>query len=317
MSRLFRAVFSLALAGVFTHCATSSGAGGSPASGLRFAWPEGLTLEVSSISTETRDDQPPASLGIDYRLRLEGQGEERKLITDQMRPTGPEASSVEGVAPSLPTLVLGPKGELLRMEGIDPIVQHLIQDAERQGVPKQQMEHFPRMMRDGLERSTRSLWEGLIGKWNGLALKPGESIERTSQARVPRFGSSAATREKVSLKERVPCAEGEAEKRCVRLVVESTLDPGGLEQAMDALLRRLSSASHGHLGLSDETIPHLRVMKLRVDSTLEFIAEQETLVPHLLRTVTISQVVLQAPEGEPQHFERRLELLERFTPVSR
>jgi len=108
-----------------------------------------------------------------------------------MTPTGPEAASVEGVAPSLPTLVLGPKGELLRMEGIDPLVQHMVQEAERQGLTQQQMEQLPRLVRDGLERSARWQWEGLVGKWSGLALKPGESIERKSQTRVPRFGSSA------------------------------------------------------------------------------------------------------------------------------
>src|SRR5439155_999401 len=61
MSRFFRAVSILALAGLFTHCATSSGAGGTASAGdavpLRFAWPEGTTVQVSSVSTVTQSDQ--------------------------------------------------------------------------------------------------------------------------------------------------------------------------------------------------------------------------------------------------------------------
>jgi hypothetical protein len=54
-----------------------------------------------------------------------------------------------------------------------------------------------------------------------------------------------------------------------------------------------------------------------VDTTLEFIAEPETLIPHLQRTVTSSQVVLQEPEGELRKFESQSERLERFNPVAR
>jgi hypothetical protein len=61
----------------------------------------------------------------------------------------------------------------------------------------------------------------------------------------------------------------------------------------------------------------MTVMKLRVDTTLEFIADPETLVPYLQRTVTSSQVVLQEPEGELRNFESQNERLERFKPAAR
>jgi len=320
MSRLFRAVSSLALAGLLTHCATSSGAGGpaaDAAGGLRFAWPDGLTVKVSSTSTTTEDGQPPEHSGLDYQLRLEGQGEERKLITEQLTPTGGGASPAEGPPPSLPTIILGPKGELRRVEGIEQVVQEMVQEAESQGIPKEQQEQITGLVRDAMERAARSQWELLVGKWSGLALKPGESVERKSQTTVPLFGSMAATREKVSLKERVPCTEGAAEKRCVRLVLESTLDPEGLDRSMAELLRQLKATMKANMGLPDQAIPEMTVMKLRVDSTLEFIVEPETLVPHLQRTVTSSHVELQEAEGERKSFESQSEHLDRFTPVAR
>jgi hypothetical protein len=318
MSRFSRVALSLALAVLLTHCATTSGGGGSgEAVKLRFAWPEGLTVQVASASTVTQDEQPPENSAIEYQLRLEGKGEERRLISEPLKP--PEATGApppQGQQP-VTTLVLGPKGELLRIEGLDPIVREMAGQAESQGLPKEQQDQILALVRDALEQASRSRWEALAGKWNGLSLKPGEAIGRKSQTVVPLFGSTAATLEHVSLKERVPCTEGAVEKRCVRLVLDSSLDPEGLDQATAELLRKVKSFMKANMGLPDQSIPEMTVMKLRVDTTLELIAEPETLVPHLQRVVTSSQVVLQEPEGEMRKFENQSERLERFNPVAR
>jgi hypothetical protein len=318
MSRLSRAVSILALSGLLTHCATSSGASGSGEDvKLRFAWPEGLTVQVASASTVTQDEQPPQNSAIAYQLRMEGKGEERRLISESLKPAGSAEAPPEQGQQMATTLVLGPKGELRRIEGLDPIVQEMAGQAESQGLPKEQQEQILALVRDALEQASRSRWEALVGKWNGLSLKPGETIGRKSQTVVPLFGSTAATLENVSLKERVPCTEGAVETRCVRLVLDSSLDPEGLDQAMAELLVKVKAFMKANMGLPDQSIPEMTVMKLRVDTTLEFIAEPETLVPHLQRTVTSSQVVLQEPEGELRKFENQSERLERFTPVAR
>ncbi len=321
MFRFFRAVSTLALAGLLTHCATSSGAGGTASAGdsapLRFAWPEGLTVQVSSTSTVTQSEQPPEHSELSYQLRLEGKGEERKLLTEEMKPTAPAATPEEGQPPPTPAMVLGPKGELRRIEGVDQVVQEMAKEAESQGLPPEQQAQISGLVRDALEQATRSRWEVLVGKWNGLVLKPGEAIERKSQTTVPLFGSSAATVEHVSLKERVPCTEGAADKRCVRLVLESSIDPAGLNQAMDQLVGKLKSVMKANMGVADQALPELKVTKLRLDSTVEFIAEPETLVPHRQRSVTSSQIVLQEPEGEPKTFDTQSEQVENFSPVSR
>jgi hypothetical protein len=320
MSCFLRVVSSLALVGLLTHCVTSAGASGAAngdAVALRFAWPEGLTVQVASTSTVTQKDQPPEHSSLTYQLRLEGQGEERKLITEQMIPTTIGTPLDEGPPPPMPTLVLGSKAELRRIEGIDEFVGEMAQQAESQGFPKEQQAQITGLVRDALEQAARSRWEVLVGKWSGLALKPGEVTERKSQTPVPLFGSVAATRERVFVKERVPCTEGETEKRCVRLVLESSLDPEGLDRATDELLRKVKSVMKANMGVPDEALPELMVMKMRVDSTLEFIAEPETLVPHSQRAVTNSHVILQEPEGALKNFEIQSERLERFTPAAR
>jgi hypothetical protein len=103
----------------------------------------------------------------------------------------------------------------------------------------------------------------------------------------------------------------------VRLVLDSSLDPEELDPAMAELLRKVKAFMKANMGLPDQAIPEMMVMKLRVDTTLEFIAEPETLIPHLQRTVTSAQVVLQEPEGELRRFESQSERLERFNPVAR
>ncbi|MFL5348114.1 MAG: hypothetical protein ACJ8AT_25255 [Hyalangium sp.] len=319
MSRFFRAVSTLALAGLLTRCATSSGAGGTAAAGdavpLRFAWPEGLTVQVSSTDTTTQSEQAPEHSELSYQLRLEGKGEERKLITEEMKPTAPAATPEEGPPPPTPAMVLGPQGELRRIEGIDQVVQQMAQEAESQGLPQEQQAQITKLVRDALEQATRLRWEVLVGKWNGLVLKPGEAVERKGQTTVPLFGSNVATVEHVSLKEHVPCTEGAKEKRCVRLVLESSIDQAGLAQATDQLLGKVKAVMKANMGLEDQALPELKVTKLRLDSTLEFIAEPETLVPHRQRTVTSSQVELQEPDADPKNFDIQSERVETFTPA--
>ncbi len=318
MPRFFRALCALASTGLLTHCATPSGAGG-PAEEqavLRFAWPEGLTVQVASVSTVTQNEQPPERSALNYQLRLEGHGEERKLITEQLK--GSEgATSEQGAPVPTPAIVLGPKGELKRIEGVDQVVQEMAREAESQGLPPEQQAQITGLVRDAMEQATRTRWEVLVGKWSGLTLKPGERLERKSQTTVPLFGSKAATVEHVSLKGRVPCTEGAAEKRCVLLVLESSVDPQGLDQATDAMLGKVKAFMKANMGVPDEAIPEMTVMKLRVDSTLEFVAEPDTLVPHRQRTVTNSQMALQEAEGELKHFEIQNERVESFTPVAR
>jgi hypothetical protein len=213
--------------------------------------------------------------------------------------------------------VLGPAGELRRIEGIEPIVEQMARDAESQGISKEQQAHITGLVRTALEQAARHRWEVLVGKWSGLQLEPGEGLERKSQETVPLFGSTARTRERVSLKERVPCTEGARELRCVRLVLESSLDPDGLDEASAELVRSVKSVMKANMGVSDQAIPELTVMKLRLDSTTEFITEPETLVPYRQRTVVNSQVILQDPDGERRDFEGQTERLETFTPAAR
>jgi hypothetical protein len=322
MSRFSRVIRTCALAGLLGSCATPSGVGG-PALGdavsLSFAWPEGFTVQVVATGTVSQAPQPPERSELSYQLRLEGKGEERRLLTEPWTPAGGGAPAQEGHLPPTPAIVLGPKGELRRIEGIDEVVSEMAREAESQGLPAEQQAQIMGLVRDALEQASRSRWEALVGKWSGLVLKPGEAVERRSQVTLPLFGSTASTLEHVSLKERVACAEGETEKRCVRLVLESSLDPAGMDQATQELLKKVRSFMKANMGLADVAIPEMTVMPPRLEGTLEFIAEPETLVPHRQRTVTNFHVTLQEAEGAgaPKTFDIQSEQLEIFKPVGR
>lgn len=322
MPPLFRAVSSLALAGLLTHCATSSGAGSAAASGdavsLRFAWPEGFTTQVASTSTESQDGKPAETQGMDYQLRLEGKGEERKLRTEQVVFKGSPSPESEGAPPLTPTLVLGPQGQLRRVEGVEEVVAQMTRDAESQGIPEEQRQRLVGLVADAMEQSSRYRWAMLVGKWNGLTLKPGESLERPEQMTMPMFGSRVAVRERVTLKEWVPCTQGAAEKRCVRLVLESSLDPEKREQASADVVKQMKAFIMANVGMPESALPDLKVEGLRLDSTVEFIAEPDTLIPYRQSAAGSSQVVMvDAQDGEKQTFGVQSERLEVFTPAAR
>ncbi len=199
MFRFIRSVSPLALAGLLASCATSSGAGGQSGSGdgvrLRFAWPEGFTAQVASTTSEARGDKPPERLERRYEIKLEGAGDERRPITGRPPTTGPGSVPAEVQLPPIPAIVMGPAGELKRIEGTQQVIAEMFKDAENQGVPAEQRDRLAKLVGEALEQAARDRWEELVGKWNGLTLKPGEVVERKGRLTVPFFGNSVDTRE--------------------------------------------------------------------------------------------------------------------------
>jgi hypothetical protein len=316
-----RLVSALVLAGLLASCATSLGAGGQVGSGdgvsLRFAWPDGFTAQVSSKTSESQGGNAPQLNERRYEISLEGTGQERKLITRRPPATGPGVVPAELQLPPIPTIVLGPTGELKRIEGTDLVLAELFKDAESQGIPAAQQELLAKLVGQAFEQASRDRWEELIGRWNGLTLKPGEVVERKSRLTMPLYANSVDTRARLALKERVPCTEGSTEKRCVRLVLDSSLDPSGTERAGIELVQRMREFMKANSGMPDSELPELKVTKLQLDGSFELIAEPETLIPHHLRDALNATIVMQSVEGETQDFKLQSERVERFTPGAR
>jgi hypothetical protein len=316
-----RLVSALVLAGLLASCATSSGAGGQASSGdgvsLRFAWPDGFTAQVSSKTSESQGGNAPQLNERRYEISLEGTGQERKLITRRPPATGPGVVPAELQLPPIPTIVLGPTGELKRIEGTDLVLAELFKDAESQGIPAAQQELLAKLVGQAFEQASRDRWEELIGRWNGLTLKPGEVVERESRLTMPLYANSVDTRARLALKERVPCIEGSTEKRCVRLVLDSSLDPSDTERAGIELVQRMRDFMKANSGMPDSELPELKVTKLQLDGSFELIAEPETLIPYHLRDALNATIVMQSVEGETQDFKLQSERVELFTPGAR
>jgi hypothetical protein len=321
MSRLVRSVFTLALAGLLASCATSPGAGGEGSAdsvSLRFAWPQGFTAQVASTISETDGTNPPERTEQLFQLKLEGEGEERELSTERLRMTGASGPIPPEVQlPPTPTLVLGPAGELKRVEGTQEALAQMFKDAESQGIPPEQRDALAKLVGEALDQSARNRWEELIGKWNGLTLRPGEVVERKGQMTMPFFGNSVETKERLSLKERVSCTEGGTEKRCVRLVLDSGIEPSSHERAGRELVQRMKQFMKANSGLPESAIPEMKVTKLQVDGSFELIAEPETLIPHRLRGAGNAIILMQDPDGETQTFKLQNERSEVFTQATR
>ncbi|HEX8697236.1 MAG TPA: hypothetical protein VF815_00225, partial [Myxococcaceae bacterium] len=319
MSRFIRSISSLALAGLLASCATSSGAGGQASPGdavsLRFAWPQGFTAQVVSTTSEARGDKPPEPLERRYDIKLERTGEELRLITGRPPTTGPGSIPAEVQLPPTPVIVMGPSGELKRIEGSQQAVAEMFKDAESQGVPAEQRDRLAKLVGEALEQAARDRWEELVGKWTGLTLKPGEAVERKGRITVPFFGNSVTTRERLSLKGRVSCTEGGAEQRCVRMALESSMDPADAERAGAEMGQRMRDFMVANSGLPESSIPKMTVTKLQISGSLEFIVEPETLIPHRLSGASNSAILMQDENGETQDFKLQSERVEVFTPA--
>jgi hypothetical protein len=70
-------------------------------------------------------------------------------------------------------------------------------------------------------------------------------------------------------------------------------------------------------GLPESALPEMKVTKLQIEGSFELIAEPQTLVPHRLRDVGTSVILVQSSDGETQTFNLQSERVEVFTPVAR
>ena len=206
---------SLLLAGLCA-CVTSSPRIPPGAVVLRFAWPETLSAQVahSVVSGEAGGERI-------YWWTLEP-GEhagQRRLAV----------RSGESPDPGLALLATPEMSVLFDAEGTftgyEPPDGSVIQDL-LEAIPPDTEGHaeLRRRMDASQEEAARVRWEQRVGHWRDVMLLPGETVRFATKMWM---GHNGLQRDEVEAEERttvevgVACVPGEAERRCVRLRVET------------------------------------------------------------------------------------------------
>ena len=261
---------------------------------LRFAWPVGTEARVTLVHTRHEEDGVGGSrdgyLEGEYRLRV--RGHPRGVLLDfsdyqttafdmkpEPDPLDPTPELIRRLGVFTPDYVVSSGGDLLEvteLEAAAATIREVLQPLYDTLATIPDSEAVVAMMEsltsgEQLRVQTEDAWLMQTGLWSGLTLVPGRPLEVQGDAPTPVAPERPIPFvHRLTLAGAVPCHEGEAALRCVRLEMRSEADPRGLERTIREVLRRMGVPES--VGIPIENLRHQRQVTV--------VADPATLLPH-------------------------------------
>ncbi len=269
---------------------------------LGFGWREGLSAQVAYTSSSLRTGEATESSESRYRMRVEGMGKALRVVSEDLQfDTQEDKELMAAAGPvNIPTVVVSREGEFQSIEGAEEVFARLEKLLDSQGQRSEQKTLVLGMLRTVMVEGARATWHQQVGAWRGLTLEPGKAVTR--QGRL--FSSALANvevpvTESLTYEGAVPCAEGAAEKRCVRLTLHARAVESELPGVKAAFVERMTALSGGQ---------GMDVAEVGVEQLTELVTEPGALVPHRLRNSRRTRVVFlvekdQRTEDDQRHEE--------------
>ncbi|HEV8241861.1 MAG TPA: hypothetical protein VGS57_21030 [Thermoanaerobaculia bacterium] len=256
---------------------------------LRFAWPETVKARVSYTSDRTRVMQNGGTSTTHtvtaYDLNVSRRGDQiviaRRLSETPREPKppgvfkGPDGKPlpsldplqalIDGVAERIPVLVVDGGGNLVKVEGTDPIRAELEKILASAPLPRQQRQTVRAIFTDaGLAAIAKQQWSVWVGFWNGLALEPGRPLTQRRRGKFPGTEYVVDLVVEARLAGKVACDASDTARRCVELHMVSRPDTEDVARTIERLNL---SATAG-------------VRNLTMEQSFVVVAEPDTLLPH-------------------------------------
>jgi len=291
---------------------------------LQFGWKAGTVADVETTRMRVRQTAEGAdstSVRATYTLRTLAHPDGLLIeYTDFRLPDfqpagGPQTEFadelVERLAGILPSFVVSPEGEMLRLENVaqlraqmDSLFAPVL--AQLGDVPPELRALMQSLLGDeALTASAAQEWNLLVGTWVGGALEPGAVYGYEAEEPVPLIpGASVPMEYEFALTERTPCTEDTKATDCVVLEMYSAPDPEAMRKLLEEFLRRLAP----------ETLPGaIAFEELDILNTIVVILDPRTLLPHYLYTEKAVEGTIRGPGGEVQQISQVDERTSTFT----
>lgn len=274
---------------------------------LGFAWPEGLTAQVTYSTSRLRTGDDAESGESRYRMVVKGEGDVLKVVSQDVELPPEEQKAVAASEPvSIPTVVVSRRGDFLRIEGAEATLVKVEKVLEQQGQAAPQREQVLTILRDALVEGARETWHVQVAGWRGVTLEQGKPVTRQARLSPSALASVVVpVTETLSYEGAVPCAEGETEKRCVRLTFQARPVESELPGVKAAFLARVKALAGGEA-------PDYTLEELRVEHRTELVTEPGSLIPHHVRTTRHTRVVFLAGKEERSEDDQREEVEYRY-----
>lgn len=288
---------------------------------LRFAWPVGMTARVDQEWTRMqvgpqRNDS--VTVRSRYRLTVSAHPKGRLIQSDSFAITSIPAAASNRRAGDVdpqqllarlgsiqPSYVVSADGEFVGIEGVErtkrvldslfaPMMREMA-DAPPQLKALMQNATSPQT----LTANAAQEWNALAGTWVGAHWVVGETYEASSDEPSPMLpGLTIPMRHEFSAAERVPCAEGESARRCIRLEMVSEPDSAALRKVVTDFMAKLAPKDANVLAA---------FQSMRVANELTVVADPRDLRPYAMTLVKMVDVQGAGGPNEPAARTRRVD----------
>ncbi|MBN2172195.1 MAG: hypothetical protein JW819_12820 [Candidatus Krumholzibacteriota bacterium] len=272
---------------------------------LRFDWPAGTEILVESSKRRLRDMESRHSditTTGEYTLRIEPAPDGLRIRHSEMRNVtvdggdGGRAAEISGLMMQLgdisPDYVVSPRGELLRIEGMDEIASRMraffapmldsLASAEATARVGTLMESVLR--EEALFNKAAEIWNAMIWTWAGEQYELGAVYSMASEEPSPVMPSVTFPMVyEFGVLECASCADGADPRSCVRIELSSYIDP----EQRDSVVAKLFEL----MGLEGDAST---MGEFDFTNRVVLLTEPGTLLPHRFETTrSISSVVVE------------------------
>lgn len=256
-----------------------------------FAWKMPCRVPVEQIETKkghtvrlrymlSAKPGPEGNMDVDLGdfefLEMDGQD----LTTPKMQA---ELAPALALTAAMPTMVVSPNGEYLRMRGLDALIDRVLGDMGK-GKGKQREAQIAATMRSPkmmqmMQAKMGDYWNAWVGAWTGLELAPRESREGDDVMEIG--GVEIPMRLEYENHGPVKGTPG-----LYRLSLTSTMAGNSASTGVLALMRSMVQNAGGELP-ADVKVDHLSIV-----NKLEVETEPGTLYPHRARREKTTELVM-------------------------
>lgn len=270
---------------------------------LVFDWPQRLRSQASfQLKSSKRGEQYEMRGESQMSLRPAGEGEllvSTRVTRHQLSGSlgggqdKQKEAYLQGVVKAtlteLPDYVVNTDGEFVRVQNL-PAYHRRVQDALLKGLPTGNPEALAKarqmvqgmLTEETLAVSLQAEWGHLVGNWAGGAYAPGQTYRYTVPYQAPALGQRSFPMEMTQqLVGHVPCQAGARGKACVRLLQTTRVAGPEYTEAMSDFVRKTTGGD-------------VRITGMEVLSTVELVADPETLLPYATSKKETKRVTVNA-----------------------
>ena len=266
---------------------------------LHFGWQPGMTADVVATTrmsmkhagTDTPGDDVAQAATIAYRLHTTIRGKDLQVSFDSFRANGtPVPADATGTLRSVyPSFIVTDAGDFADVDGDGS--SPLLDDIRKTDGPEIRAV-LPGATPDRMLRVTAAaIWNGLVGAWNHVELRPGEETTKTRSGTSALTGGDVSVATTYRVNGETPCVRSGVARRCVEVTLSTDLAP----RPFEGMLQRLTA-------MARQTDPGFSAEFEGARATMTTVIEPDGMIPHhSLRVTTISMRTTE--HGQPSHLD--------------